>query len=108
VVAGAWGLASWDLFLDPQMVDAGHWHYAGGGVPITNYLGWALVSLALMALLSVLPWRTVPVGVPVALFLWTWLGSTLANAAFFGRPGTAAVGFVGMGVVGVPLLRRLT
>ncbi|MDX6268436.1 MAG: hypothetical protein QOD70_3176 [Frankiales bacterium] len=108
VLAGAWGLASWDLFLDPQMVDAGHWHFAAGGVPVTNYLGWALVALVLMAMLSALPWRSSPAGVPVALFLWTWLGSTLANAAFFGRPGTAAVGFVGMGVVGVPLLRRLT
>jgi putative membrane protein len=61
-----------------------------------------------MALLSAMPWRSSPADVPVALLLWTWLGSTLANAAFFGRPGTAAVGFVGMGVVGVPLLRRLT
>ena len=25
VAVSAWALASWDLFLDPQMVDAGHW-----------------------------------------------------------------------------------
>jgi uncharacterized membrane protein len=107
VLSGAWALASWDLFLDPQMVDAGHWHFAAGGVPLSNYLGWALVALVLMAALTRMPWRASLTGVPVALFLWTWLGSTLANAAFFGRPGTAVVGFVGMGVVGVPLLRRL-
>jgi putative membrane protein len=107
VLSGAWALASWDLFLDPQMVDADHWHFAGGGVPVSNYLGWALVALVLMAALTRMPWRESLTGVPVALFLWTWLGSTLANAAFFGRPGTAVVGFVGMGVVGVPLLRRL-
>ncbi|MDX6214638.1 MAG: hypothetical protein QOG99_222 [Frankiales bacterium] len=107
VLSGAWALASWDLFLDPQMVDAGHWHFAGGGVPVSNYLGWALVALVLMTVLTRMPWRESLTGVPVALLLWTWLGSTLANAAFFGRPGTAAVGFAGMGVVGVPLLRRL-
>ena len=106
-LAGAWALASWDLFLDPQMVAAHHWRFAAGGVPVSNYLGWLAVALVLMALLARLPWRDAPTGVPVVLFLWTWLGSTLANAAFFGRPGTAAVGFVGMGVVGVPLLRRL-
>jgi uncharacterized membrane protein len=106
-LAGAWGLASWDLFLDPQMVHAGHWHFAGGGVPLTNYLGWALVSLVLMGLLARLSWRPSATGVPVALFLWTWLGSTLANAAFFGRPGVAVAGFLGMAVVAVPLVRRL-
>ena len=30
VLAGAAALASWDLFLDPQMVAAGHWHFTGG------------------------------------------------------------------------------
>ena len=107
VLAGAWALASWDLFLDPQMVAAHHWRFAAGGVPLTNYLGWALVALVLMALLSRLPWRHSVAGVPVVLLLWTWIGSTLANAVFFGRPGTAVVGFLGMAVVAVPLLRRL-
>ena len=48
VVIGAWALASWDLFLDPQMVAAGHWtwqdptpHLPGvPTVPLTNLLGW--------------------------------------------------------------------
>ncbi|MFN2538098.1 MAG: carotenoid biosynthesis protein [Mycobacteriales bacterium] len=106
-LAAAWALASWDLFLDPQMVHAGHWHFAAGGVPMTNYLGWVLVALVLMAVLTRLPWRAASTGVPVVLFVWTWLGSTLANAAFFGRPAVAVSGFVGMGLVGVPLLRRL-
>jgi len=106
-LAAAWALASWDLFLDPQMVDAGHWHFAHDGVPVTNYLGWAGVAVVLMLVLFALPWRASLTGVPVALFLWTWLGSTLANAAFFGRPWVAVVGFAGMAVVGIPLLRRL-
>ena len=52
VVIGAWALASWDLFLDPQMVAAGHWtwreptpHLPGvPTVPLTNLLGWLVVS----------------------------------------------------------------
>ena len=59
VVGGAAALASWDLFLDPQMVDAGHWRWSDPSpalpgvptVPLTNYAGWALVALVLMALL---------------------------------------------------------
>src|SRR5664279_5030356 len=27
VVVGAWALGTWDLFLDPQMVAAGHWRW---------------------------------------------------------------------------------
>ena len=27
VAVGAWGLAAWDVFLDPQMVAAGHWRW---------------------------------------------------------------------------------
>jgi putative membrane protein len=107
VLAGAWALTSWDLFLDPQMVAAGHWHFAAGGVPLTNTAGWLAVSLLLMGLLARLPWRRGPVAVPVALFLWTWLGSALANLVFFGRPLVALAGFVGMGCVAVPLLRVL-
>ncbi len=47
-------LAAWDLFLDPQMVAAGHWRWADPPpalpgvptVPLTNYPGWLLVALA--------------------------------------------------------------
>jgi len=106
-LAGAWALASWDLFLDPQMVAARHWRFAHPGVPVSNYLGWLLVAAVLIALVTRLPWHDAPAGTPVVLFLWTWLGSTLANAAFFHRPATALAGFLGMGLVGVPLLRRL-
>ena len=56
-VVGGWALASWDLFLDPQMVAAGHWHWAHTspglqGIPLTNYVGWLAVSIVLMAILD--------------------------------------------------------
>ncbi len=107
LVAGA-ALASWDLFLDPQMVDAGHWVWAPGngpalmGVPVSNFAGWLLVSVLMMALL----WRALPLArperddwVPYALYLWTYGSSVLAHAAFFGLPGSALAGGVGMGAV---------
>jgi hypothetical protein len=62
IAVSALALASWDVFLDPQMVDAGHWKFAAGngptltGIPLVNFAGWLLVALLLMALLhAVLP-----------------------------------------------------
>ena len=112
-LVGAIALASWDLFLDPQMVAAGHWRWLHirvtvpgvAHVPLSNFLGWALVAIFLLCLLQVLPRRVVDDRVPAALFSWTYLSSVLANLAFFGRPGVALVGGVGMGVVALPHLR---
>ena len=117
VAVAAAALASWDLFLDPQMVDAGHWRWADPSpalpgvpaVPLTNYAGWAVVALLLMAVLD----RTVPSRrstsdtVPYALYLWTYASSVLALAAFFGLPAAALWGGLGMGAVALPLARSL-
>jgi len=111
LLAGA-ALASWDLFLDPQMVDAGHWTWSASGphltgIPVSNYLGWFLVATVMMGLLHALV-PTVDRGdvvVPYALYLWTYASSVLANLAFFGRPLVALVGGVGMGLVVVLFLR---
>jgi uncharacterized membrane protein len=114
VLAGAWALASWDLFLDPQMVAAGHWRWLDvqtsvpgiADVPVSNFGGWVVVALVLMALLSRLPRVPADDRLPFALLLWTWGSSVLANLAFFGRPGVAVVGGLAMAVVLVPLLRH--
>lgn len=120
LVAGV-ALASWDLFLDPQMVAAGHWSWTqagpalpgAAGVPVSNYLGWLAVSVGLMAVLWRLPHPETPTGmavddrVPYALYLWTYASSVLANAAFFHRPGVAVLGGLGMGAVAIPLARSL-
>ena len=109
-VVGGWALASWDLFLDPQMVQAGHWTWSdvtaslpgSPEVPVSNYLGWVLVGVVIIGLLQLLPRRAADDRVPAALFLWTYASSVLAFAAFFGRPVVALVGAVGMGLVAVP------
>jgi putative membrane protein len=117
VAVSALALASWDLFLDPQMVDAGHWRWTHpapglpgvGTVPLTNYAGWLLVSLLLMLVLD----RAVPVRpstvdtVPYALYLWTYFSSVLALAVFFGLPAAALWGALGMGTVALPLVHSL-
>ena len=117
VVVGAWALAAWDVFLDPQMVDAGHWTWADptpalpgvSGVPLTNFAGWLIVALLLVAALDLALPRVAPVPgrspedlLPGALYLWTYASSVLAHAVFFGRPPVALVGGVVMGLVAVP------
>jgi uncharacterized membrane protein len=113
-LTGGIGLASWDLFLDPQMVAQGHWTWANPtpalpgvpGVPLTNYGGWLLVSVLMIAAMDrALPPNS-PAGerIPAALLAWTWLGSTVGNLIFFDRPWVALYGGLLMGVVVLPYL----
>lgn len=122
---GGTAMAAWDVFLDPQMVAAGHWHWANPdpglpgttGVPLSNLAGWLVAGVCLVGLLHlVLPgsrrhhdWRHdralgLTDAVPAALLAWTWLGSTLANAAFFDRPWVAVWGGVALGALVLPYL----
>ena len=123
VVLAGWALTSWDLYLDPQMVAAGHWVWASGGpailgIPLSNFAGWFLVATLMMAVLHLVgpaPEDAVRVGedahlvpgpddtVPILLYLWVYASSLLAHLAFFGLPGSALLGGVGMGVVALPL-----
>jgi putative membrane protein len=113
-VVGAVALASWDLFLDPQMVGEGHWTWSQQGpylpgidaVPAQNFVAWLLVSLVMMLLLDRLPRRRTDGaegdGVPALLFLWTYVSSVLLNAAFEQRTGVAIWGALAMGLVAIP------
>ncbi len=118
-VLGGLALASWDLFLDPQLValDAWRWRHPEPGlpgvpgVPLTNYAGWVLVSIILVAVLDRvlrLPGLTAADQlVPAAVLTWTWLGSAIGNLAFFGRPAVALYGGVTMGRFVAPYLASL-
>lgn len=119
VAAAAWTLASWDLFLDPQMTAAGHWafetprpHLPGvPGIPLSNYAGWLLTAGVICAALHrVLPADRDPDhphAVAATLLGWTWLGSALGNAVFFRRPVVAAYGGGAMGLTVLPYLRSV-
>lgn len=115
LVAG-WALASWDVFLDPQMVEEGYWRWAdpdpslpgSPDVPLTNYAGWLVVSVLLMAVLD----RVVPQNgdddlLPGVLYLWTYAAQVLGNLAFFDRPAVAVLGGIAMGAVALPYARSL-
>ncbi|WP_278314885.1 carotenoid biosynthesis protein [Lolliginicoccus levis] len=113
-------IVAWDLYLDPQMVTAGYWSWCAQGptlpgfpIPLSNYAGWALVALCIATLLAFAD--PVPASsprtqmrrdaAPLALFIWTWLGSAVAHLVFLPDLRLSAVyGFVGMAITGVPLL----
>ncbi|MGC5031985.1 carotenoid biosynthesis protein [Micromonospora sp. DT229] len=110
------GLATWDLFLDPQMVAEGHWVWRDAtpalpglaGIPVSNYLGWLLFAVLVMTALRPLAGSAVldtdahdrPM---YALYLWTYASSVLAHAVFLDLPASALWGGVGMAVIAVPL-----
>lgn len=116
IAVGAVALTAWDVFLDPQMVSAGHWTWFDPepglplipGIPLTNYAGWLLVSaLVIAALHTTLRPRhgdhpDVPSWPAAALYLWVYLSSVMAHLVFFGLPGSAVTGGVIMGAVAAP------
>jgi uncharacterized membrane protein len=109
VAAGALALTAWDVFLDPQMVEAGFWVWEGGGpwrdVPLSNYAGWVVGSAVVMTLLD----RVVPPGDArrpggrglLAIYAWMAFLSTFGFLVPFGDPVVAVVGGVAMGVPAV-------
>ena len=126
VLPAAWALAAWDLYLDPQMVAAGHWSWQSPspalpgvpGIPLTNFAGWFLVALVIQALLHAAVGAPAGAGSggrtpspergtwgpPAAALAWTWLGSGLANLTFFSRPWVGLWGLAAMGAVVGPYL----
>lgn len=119
LLLAAAGLAGWDLYLDPQMVADGRWSWARDvaglpglpDIPGTNYLGWLLTALLMVGALSLLKRLPAPEGhgdaLGLTLYLWTWLGSGLAHAAFLDLGVSALYGLAAMGLLGVPVLCSL-
>ena len=127
-LVGGGALASWDIFLDPQMVAAGHWSWRDPqwtlpgvrGIPLSNFAGWLVVAVLLVGLLArILPANPPlfgelrPVGrstwalVAGTVYLWTYGSELLAGFAFFHRPAVAVVGGVLMGAFAIPYVCRL-
>ena len=106
---GALLLVTWDLFLDPQMVDAGHWTWDDTpgpwlhGIPLLNSLGWFVVAfamvLALHALVPAQPRTGTSDATAWLLLGWTWFSETVGHLVFFGRTSVGIVGGLAMGVV---------
>lgn len=107
--------ASWDLFLDPQMVGQGYWVWNEIGwtlpgideIPLQNFLGWLLVAFFLMLALDRLPHKVAHDGVPTLMLSWTYVSNVLAAAVFFDRPGVALWGGIIMGAIVIPWWWRI-
>jgi putative membrane protein len=103
VVVGALGLTAWDLFLDPQMVDAGYWEWeadgAYQGIPLTNYAGWILTGLVVLSVVE----RIRPASPPSSglrwLYTWWAVMNTIGFVVFFGEPFVGLIGGLGMGAI---------
>ena len=117
IVIGGFGLMAWDLFLDPQMVSAGRWHWNDATphvpfqpeIPLSNTFGWLLAGIVLMSLLQLLLPRErrkngVNTSAGDALLIWTWFSGVIGNLFFFSRPGVALVGGLTFGIVLFPYL----
>lgn len=111
-VLAAGALTAWDVFLDPRMAREGYWSWPGGGryegIPASNFLGWFGTGLAIFA-----PWAAIDrsAAAPrddgaLALYAWTWVGETVANAAVWRRPRVAVAGGLAMGLFAAPALAR--
>jgi len=124
IVVGAAALTAWDLFLDPQMVGEGYWRWdrAGRyrGIPVSNFVGWFLTGLGVMAILERLlppvgPGGSAPeVGATrraapdlVAEYATMAVMETLGFAVFFRDRKVAAVGGAAMLPVAGLAVRRL-
>ena len=103
----ALAFTTWDLFLDPQMVIWGLWHWASPGIyfgiPLTNYLGWLLVSFLITLLLAP---ANLPSSPLLVIYAITWFLTFFGQLFFWNLPGPALVGFTSMGGILFWLYRR--
>ena len=113
ILAAAGALTAWDVFLDPRMVREGYWTWPGGGryedVPASNFLGWLVTGAGVFALWSALDPYDDPVydgDDALALYAWTWVGETFANAVLWRRPKVALAGATAMGLFAAPALAK--
>jgi putative membrane protein len=133
-VLGRWlvaavALTAWDLFLDPQMVGEGYWVWMADGIyqgiPWTNYLGWFVSALVVLAVADRIVARVGSTGEAIdrtprpgkraerragrssavtaslpllCLFTWWAVMEAVGFLAFFGDPLVGIVGGVAMGV----------
>jgi uncharacterized membrane protein len=112
VALAAGALTAWDVFLDPRMAREGYWVWPEGGryegVPASNFLGWWVTGLGVFAVWSALDGGDVDADDDgaLALYAWTWIGETFANAVLWRRPRVAAAGSLAMGAFALPALWR--
>jgi putative membrane protein len=114
VPVAAAALTAWDVFLDPRMTRDGFWSWPEGGryegIPASNFAGWLATGVVVFAAVALLDGDDGDDGDDeggdgaLALYAWTWLGETFANAVLWRRPVVAAAGGAAMGAFAAPAL----
>ncbi len=106
----ALALTSWDLFLDPQMVQWGFWVWdqpgAYLGIPLLNYFGWLLAGCLVTLVVRPKPLPLFPL---LLIFGLTLFFEGVGLLVFFNIPIAALVGTLAMGsmfALAVVQLRR--
>lgn len=118
VALGSAAMTAWDLFLDPQMVGEGFWAWARRGayrgIPLSNFVGWFVTGLGIMAMLEALLPPTDDDGRAdradgrlVSEYGYMSVMQTLGFARFFRDPVVAAVGGAAMLPVSAAAARNL-
>ena len=97
---------AWDLFLDPQMVGWGLWvwddpsGFTYFGIPWSNYAGWLLsVGLITVCALPLMKLEQLPVSPLLQVYALTLGLEFIGLMVFWGLPGPALVGGLGMGAM---------
>ncbi len=97
IILSALALTAWDLLLDPQMVawNLWVWQEPGGyfGIPWLNFWGWFMT--AVFVTLLVRP-QTLPARPLLIIYTITWFLEVVGLALFWGMPGPALAGGLGM------------
>lgn len=117
---GGIGLMIWDLFLDPQMVDAGRWTWKLVGprvpyepmIPLSNAAGWLFAGMGLMALLHLLLPRdrrkkSINSLAPDILLFWSFFAGIVGNIFFFHHPHIATFAGTLFGIYLLPYIFQL-
>ena len=112
---GGIALMAWDLFLDPQMVEAHRWIWKTTKpaiplepmIPLSNAAGWLFAGMGLMGLLNaLLPKVRMKNGAGHAaadvILMWTLFSGVIGNLFFFHRTGTAVLAGLIFGAVVTP------
>ncbi|MEU8266356.1 carotenoid biosynthesis protein [Sphaerisporangium sp. NPDC049002] len=111
IAVGALALTSWDLFLDPQMLRLGLWAWDEPGpyrgVPVSNFVGWVIVSLVVMTLLDKILHEAGNAGL-VAVYAVMAVMETVGFAVVFEPPDllVASAGGACMGLFALLAWRR--
>ncbi len=97
VILSALALTAWDMLLDPQMVNWNLWVWEQPGeyfgIPWQNFLGWFLTTAAVTLLVRP---KKIPIRPLLVIYTITWFLEVVGLALFWGMPGPALAGGLGM------------